>query len=51
LRVKERGMRIFNLWVDCSCARVRQTESMQCEMWGARNRATCEGSLELRAGF
>lgn len=51
LRVKERGMRIFNLWVDCSCARVRQAETMQCEMWGARNRATCEGSLELRAGF
>ncbi|MEY3762480.1 MAG: hypothetical protein RL281_1085 [Pseudomonadota bacterium] len=51
LRVKERGMRIFNLRVDCSCARVRQAETMQCEMWGARNRATCEGSLELRAGF
>ena len=51
LRVKESGVSSIDLRADCSCARFRQTEAMQYEMWGARDRAASKGSLELRAGF
>ena len=41
LRVKQGGLSSFDLRADCSCAGFRQAEAMQCEMWGARDRAAC----------
>lgn len=51
LWVKERGLGSVELKIVCRIDRFRQAEAMQCEMWGARNRAASKGSLELRAGF
>ena len=51
LGVKEGRVGRVDLKINCRIARFRQAEAMQCEMWGARDRAASEGSLELRAGF